>query len=734
MRVISALSFIVPRRINIKLILVLMPLVLAFSLLIVLIGPRYVRMQAIRDIEDKSISIAEMTAYSLAPAAYLNDRPTIDEVISSVRKNPDLDYLVITDGSNRPSASYGLEAALRARYLEIERAAISPDGLDYGVRVPIVYNAKRMGDLHLGFSMKKIYDFVADLKRTLTLVGLAFFVIGLAAVFLISTVITRPLRRMAQTAGQIAAGDLTRRADISSRDESRELARSFNTMVDRLETARRTLEQRVEERTREMKTVADALRDSEELFRSMVESLGEGVGIVGPDEKFVFANAAAHEIFGLSEGRLAGRGLEEFTTADQFALMREQTKARQQGQKTNYELDITSADGKRRTLLLSAIPRFNRAGAFAGSLGVFTDISERKRMEASTREANERLKLSVKELEARTTEMTLLSELYDAFQSCKQEDEIYKYTVQFAQKLFPKTSGALYIFKASRNMLETVARWGEAAPAQDFIVEDDCWGLRRGKAYVMDDPSSQLPCRHVEQAGRTPSGYICEPLISGGQMMGLLYMEDMTAAPVSKADLARRLKVQLAANFRERILLGLSNLRLSEKLVQQSIRDPLTDLFNRRYMEETLEREMFRATRAQLPLGVIMIDIDHFKSFNDNYGHEAGDVMLKAIAKFLQDQVRREDIACRYGGEEFTLIMPGAALSIVVSRAELLVKQAELLQVPFSAQTLGPVTLSLGVAMFPEHGRTGGLVLQAADEALLTAKRAGRNRVVVSDR
>jgi len=157
-------------------------------------------------------------------------------------------------------------------------------------------------------------------------------------------------------------------------------------------------------------------------------------------------------------------------------------------------------------------------------------------------------------------------------------------------------------------------------------------------------------------------------------------------------------------------------------------------LFNRRYMEETLEREIFRTTRAQLPLGIIMIDIDHFKSFNDSYGHEAGDAMLKAIAAFLQDQVRKEDVACRFGGEEFTLIMPGAGLPIVLSRAQILLEKARLIHVPFAGRTLGPVTLSLGVAMFPEQGRTGGLVIHAADEALLKAKRSGRNRVVVSDR
>lgn len=167
-------------------------------------------------------------------------------------------------------------------------------------------------------------------------------------------------------------------------------------------------------------------------------------------------------------------------------------------------------------------------------------------------------------------------------------------------------------------------------------------------------------------------------------------------------------------------------------LREQSVRDPLTKLFNRRYLEETLEREINRAKRDHIPLGVIMLDVDHFKRFNDTYGHTAGDVLLQMIGELLATRIRESDIACRYGGEEFTLILPGATLDVLQQRAERLRKEIKTLTVQFAGQTLNTVTLSLGIAVYPDHGATGAMILTAADTALYRAKHAGRDRVAVA--
>ena len=191
-------------------------------------------------------------------------------------------------------------------------------------------------------------------------------------------------------------------------------------------------------------------------------------------------------------------------------------------------------------------------------------------------------------------------------------------------------------------------------------------------------------------------------------------------------------QIQFGNLFASLAALVLNNAQLREALREQTIRDPLTGLFNRRYMEETLKREISRVTRQLHPLGIIMLDIDHFKRFNDTFGHATGDELLRELGKFLQTHVRSEDVACRYGGEEFILIMPDASLEVAEHRAELLRQAVMNLLVQDNGQSHTGITLSLGVAMYPQHGRTIEAVVRAADAALYRAKQAGRNQVVTA--
>jgi diguanylate cyclase (GGDEF)-like protein len=198
------------------------------------------------------------------------------------------------------------------------------------------------------------------------------------------------------------------------------------------------------------------------------------------------------------------------------------------------------------------------------------------------------------------------------------------------------------------------------------------------------------------------------------------------------ASIAEQPFLTLAETVTSSISLSLGTLQLRETLRQQSIRDSLTGLFNRRYLDETLPREILRATRTGSTLGVMMVDIDHFKQLNDTHGHEAGDAVLSALGGFLQHHVRGDDIACRYGGEEFTLILPGASLDAVCDRAEQLRVGVRSLVVRCNNTQLDPIALSLGVAMWPQHGETEEVLLQAADAALYRAKQKGRNRVEIA--
>jgi len=234
-----------------------------------------------------------------------------------------------------------------------------------------------------------------------------------------------------------------------------------------------------------------------------------------------------------------------------------------------------------------------------------------------------------------------------------------------------------------------------------------------------------------------PASYVCIPLLAHDGVQGLLHLRCLPENESARSSKPHQewfseVKQQLVRNVAQSVSLAIVNLKLRESLRQQSIRDPLTGMFNRRYMEESLGREIHRATRAQHPLGVIMLDIDHFKQFNDNFGHEAGDAVLRELGVFLRSHIRGEDIACRYGGEEFTLIMPDAPLKITKRRAEKLRQGVKQLRVAFNNQVLDTLTISVGLAMLPDQGSTGEAILRAADGALYEAKQTGRDRVVVA--
>jgi diguanylate cyclase (GGDEF)-like protein len=186
-------------------------------------------------------------------------------------------------------------------------------------------------------------------------------------------------------------------------------------------------------------------------------------------------------------------------------------------------------------------------------------------------------------------------------------------------------------------------------------------------------------------------------------------------------------------SFAEQVGVSIANLRLQEALRQQSTSDALTGLYNRRYLEESLERELRRAARAKQQLSLVMFDLDHFKTFNDTFGHEAGDAVLREMGASLARTARAEDISCRFGGEEFLLILPGTSLDGARTRAERVRSQARKLAVMHQGKPVGTITVSLGVAAFPAHGSSAKELIASVDAALYRAKREGRDRVVVAE-
>lgn len=351
------------------------------------------------------------------------------------------------------------------------------------------------------------------------------------------------------------------------------------------------------------------------------------------------------------------------------------------------------------------------------------EIRHRARAEADGDDARGDLLRNIQALEQHGADLNELSRYGGMLQSCVRAEEAIGLATQYFSRLLPDTGGTLYRIRASQDYAEEVAHWGEHAingPA--MFPLPDCWALRRGQPHVHRAHHELLPCSHVAtpSLGATPS-YACVPLIAQGSQLGLLYLSSPGDAFLARMDLVKTAAEQLS--------MALSSLELQARLRVQSIREPLTGLFNRRYLEESLARELARCERRHMPLGLMMLDLDHFKRFNDLHGHAGGDALLSEFGRLLQALSRDEDIACRYGGEEFTLILPEADPITVQARAEAIRAGVEGMRVTHLGQELPPVTVSIGVAMFPQHGGLGESLMRQADAALYRAKRAGRNRV-----
>ena len=374
-------------------------------------------------------------------------------------------------------------------------------------------------------------------------------------------------------------------------------------------------------------------------------------------------------------------------------------------------------------------------GELAGSFNLMADdltklMEERGQAQNELSKAHERLKNSMGELESRNREAATLSEMADLLQSCFTLEEASGVIVSSAQKLFHGFSGALLVFSASRNVLEAVTTWGPSSPGERVFSPNDCWALRRGRLHHSGSGDDAVRCSHL---GGSRLASLCTPLMAHGETLGIFCLVTEPGRPVGAQTTISEFNVKLAVSVAEQAALSFANLKLREKLRYQSVRDPLTGLFNRRYLDESLERELPNAVRKGRSLGVIMLDVDRFKKFNDMFGHDAGDTVLRELGDYLAKFIRRGDLACRYGGEEFTLILPECSLEDTRRRAEELRTSFQQLSIKHRDIVLGKVTLSLGVAVLPDHGTTAAELLAAADGALLRAKEEGRDRVLIAE-
>jgi diguanylate cyclase (GGDEF)-like protein len=389
------------------------------------------------------------------------------------------------------------------------------------------------------------------------------------------------------------------------------------------------------------------------------------------------------------------------------------------------------AEAARRDLQASVAERTEELANLAELTGdLEQEIVERRKAEVALRDANEGLSRSVNELERLNREIVQLTEMSNLLQVCGTREEAFTVLAHVGQDLFAQTAGSVFVYVPSRDVLESVAGWGGSAPDSRTITPGDCWALRRGRMHRSGGVG--LSCEHLEDAVSEES--LCIPLIAQGETLGLL---NLRWGHVSDASDPRRLEEgkgleRLAVASSEQIALALANVELKAALQAQSIRDPLTGLYNRRFLDETLARELRRSARDGSSVSFLMLDVDGFKVFNDRYGHDVGDVVLRQVAVHLRDAVRAEDVVCRYGGEEFAVVMSGADGMQAAARAEEVRATVAGTEFDWHGQPTGRLTVSIGIASYPANAESRGGLVHAADRALYEAKSAGRDRIAVS--
>ena len=469
----------------------------------------------------------------------------------------------------------------------------------------------------------------------------------------------------------------------------------------------------------------ESKRTSEERYRDLVENAYDMVYTHDLSGKITSINKAAERILGYTRSEAYQMRFHQFVAPEfqETARIMLHRQLTEQAPSTQ-ELQIVAKDGSRAMLEVSNRLIF-REGRAIGIQGIARDITERKKWEKTLKEANQKLEDWVHELEQRTHEMTLLSEMGDILRACMNTKEVYEVIVKVAQEIFPVQGGALYVIGPLRNIVESVAEWGDSKGMELTFTPDECWALRRGRIHCVENTRTGLLCKHLQKPA--PSGYLCVPMMAQSEAIGILHLTQPDDMQLPEA------KQKIAMAMAEHVAMALSNLRLHETLRNQSIRDQLTGLFNRSFMEEALELEIRRAVRSQHSLTIIMLAIDNFQGFTEKHGIDAGDTLLHNVGTLLRANIRKGDIACRYSGQSFVLILPQGSFEVIRQRSENLRERIDTSEWNLPNHKGLRTTVSIGLAVFPGHGQTIEGLLRSAEAALNRARSSGGNMVVVAN-
>ena len=497
------------------------------------------------------------------------------------------------------------------------------------------------------------------------------------------------------------------------------------------------------------------LGSTELSFRAAAQAAPAILWTALPDGTVDFISDHLRGYSGMTEEQARGWGWMQALHPDDVQACTETWERNlREGSPHEIEYRLRRVDGAYRWFLVKGNPLRDEQGRILRWVGTCTDVEDQKHhqqiLEQQIKERTEELanantrlheemlerdyarrKLDeqneemMHELTERSQRATLLAKMGELMQSCISKDEVFAAALGFAPKIFPARRGAVVLLNDRRDLAEVAGSWHDCELPETVFEPHHCWALRTGHPHLVVAGDTTAPCAHAAGVKNT---YLCIPILAQGEALGILHFQATDEVPT----LANS-ELSFKTTFAGQVGLSVANIRLREALRSQSIKDPLTGLYNRRYLEEMLEREIRRAVRAEQALGLLMLDLDHFKKFNDTWGHEAGDAVLRESGAFLSKSIRAEDIVCRFGGEEFVIILPTANLNAACARAERIRSKLRELTVLHQGQSLGMVTVSVGVAALPEHGMSPRELLEAADAALYRAKRDGRDRVAAAE-
>lgn len=493
----------------------------------------------------------------------------------------------------------------------------------------------------------------------------------------------------------------------------------------------------------EKKRLEGELDRQKEILAIVEQNSGIGLSIISRERKVTWANGIIGQIFGdtseqscYAAFKQGQQACQDCPVEDIFQSGKDQVTCRQA---------LAGKDGISRDYKVIYSATKNENAEIVSVFQVLIPVHEEKvavesgpatngvRVDGDTLASiNGKLAEGLAILDQSRSEIALTSKMGIFLQSCINMQEANRVITQFLPLLFPAFDGALYLLNSNSDIYELTSGWGKTVESDDNFAPDACWAVRRRKIHQFTGDDGEELCSHCSKAMKR--GYIDVPMISQGKILGVFHLEEKEEAGVEAgSNLLSELGANLAAIVAGQLAFALSSIRLQEAVRDQAIRDTLTGLYNRRYMEQALDKEIRQAARNKVTVGVITLDLDNFGKFNDRHGYKSGDLIMRNLGDFLKNNSHPGDIICRGNGDEFAIICPRITPDTLKQRAEGIREGLALFNKRHQDLYQEPLTLSLGTALYPENGNTSEQIIKVADMALNRAEQEGGNKIVSAE-